>query len=82
MLVNTYHHIENRVPYFKQVLTGLAEGGELIIIDYYKKELPVGPPVNHKISREIVLKELKEAGYTQIEENLELLEYQFIIHAK
>lgn len=82
LVVNTYHHIENRVPYFKEVRAGLATAGELIIIDYVKKEIPVGPPVNHKIAREIVLKELKEAGYTQIEENLELLEYQFVIRAK
>lgn len=82
LVVNTYHHIENRVPYFKQVLEGLSEDGELVVIDYFKKEIPVGPPVDHKISREIVLKELKEAGFTSIEENTHLLEYQFIIRAR
>jgi cyclopropane fatty-acyl-phospholipid synthase-like methyltransferase len=82
LLVNTYHHIENRVPYFKQVLAGLKAGGELVVIDYYKKELPVGLPVDHKISKEVVLKELREAGFKEIEENTKLLEYQFIIRAK
>lgn len=81
-IVNTYHHIEDRVPYFKQVLNGIADGGELVIIDYYKHEIPVGPPHNHKIAKEVVLKELKEAGFTQIEENTELLEYQYILRAK
>jgi len=81
LVVNTYHHIEDRVPYFKQVFEGLAEDGELVVIDYFKKEIPVGPPVDHKIAMEIVLKELKEAGFTSIEENTHLLEYQFIIRA-
>ena len=81
-IVNTYHHIEDRVPYFKQVLNGIAEGGELVIIDYYKHEIPVGPPHDHKIAKDVVVKELKEAGFTEIEENTELLEYQYILRAK
>ena len=64
------------------VLKGLAEGGELIIIDYFKHKIAVGPPVDHKISMELVLKELKEAGFTEFEQNTELLEYQYIIRAK
>lgn len=81
-IVNTYHHIENRVAYFKQVLEGIAEDGELVIIDFYKRDTPVGPPVNHKIAKEVVMKELKEAGFSEIEENTELLEYQYILQAK
>jgi hypothetical protein len=53
-----------------------------VIIDYFKKELPVGPPVNHKIDLETVKRELKEAGYTQFDVNVELLPYQFIVRAK
>lgn len=82
LIVNTYHHIENRVDYFKKVLKGLKPGGKLVIIDYYKKELPVGPPADHKIDEKTVLNELKQAGYTDIKENDELLEYQYIIEAK
>lgn len=81
-IVNTYHHIEDRVAYFKQVLNGIAEGGELLIIDFFKRESPVGPPLNHKIAKEVVVKELKEAGFSQIEENTELLEHQYILRAR
>ena len=81
LIVNTYHHIENRIDYFSKVKKGIKPDGELVIIDYFKKELPVGPPVNHKIDLETVKQELEEAGYT-LDVNVDLLPYQFIIRAK
>jgi ubiquinone/menaquinone biosynthesis C-methylase UbiE len=80
-LVNAYHHISDRVNYFSSVNSTLKEDGKIVIVDFYKKTLPVGPPKNHKISKEVVLKELKEAGYEKVEINTELLEYQYIITA-
>lgn len=82
LLVNTYHHIENRPDYFKKVLAGLKVDGELIIIDYFKKDLPVGPPRDHKISMPQVISELEQSGYTHINQNTQLLPYQYIIRAK
>ena len=82
IIVNTYHHIENRVDYFAKVKQGIKPGGELVVIDFFKKEIPVGPPSNHKIDLETVKKELEEAGYTNLVVNKDLLEYQFIIRAK
>lgn len=82
LIVNTYHHIENRSDYFSKVKKGIRPDGELVVIDFFKKEIPVGPPVDHKVSLETVKKELKEAGYTQLDVNVDLLPYQFIIRAK
>lgn len=82
LMVNTYHHIDNRVEYLKKIKEGLKNGGELVIIDFFKTELPVGPPVNHKISMDEIIKELKEAGFKNMEINAELLEYQFMIRCK
>lgn len=81
-MVNTYHHIENRKYYFEQVLHGLNYDGELVIIDFFKKETPVGPPVDHKISMDQVEKELREAGFTSFEKEVDLLPYQYIIRCK
>lgn len=78
LIVNTYHHIENRVDYFKKAKKGIKTGGELVVIDYFNRELPVGPPVNHKIDLETVKKELTEAGYS-FDVETQLLPYQFII---
>lgn len=82
LIVNTYHHIENRVDYFSKVKKGIKPTGELVVIDYFKKGIPVGPPANHKIDLETVKSELEKAGYTQLDVNVDLLQYQFIIRAK
>ncbi|MBT31949.1 MAG: SAM-dependent methyltransferase [Thalassobius sp.] len=79
LLVNTYHHIENRVDYFAKVLKGLSDGGELIIIDFIEGDLPVGPPADHKVDKSDIIEELKKAGFTNFDVNDDLLEYQFII---
>lgn len=81
LMVNSYHHIENRTDYFAKVRQGIKSSGELVIIDYFKFEIPVGPPVDHKVSMDVVVNELKEAGFTTFDVNVELLAYQFIIRA-
>lgn len=82
LIVNTYHHIENRPEYFAKVKKGTKPNGELVIIDFFKSEIPVGPPVDHKLSMDTVVSELKKAGYTSFSINVELLSYQYIIKAK
>ncbi len=82
LIVNTYHHIEDRPVYFAKVLDGIKQDGELIVIDFFKKDLPIGPPTDHKISREKVVEELKQAGFRTFDINTDLLEMQFIIRAK
>lgn len=82
LIVNTYHHIENRSGYFEKVKAGTKETGELVLIDFFKTETPVGPPVDHKISIDKVVSELKLAGYTQFEVNVDLLPYQYVIKSK
>lgn len=81
-LVNTYHHIENRPDYFSRVRTGLAKGGALVIVDFFKTDLPVGPPPAHKLSIDEVVAELKQAGYTAFDVDVALLPYQFLIRAR
>ena len=80
-IVNTYHHIENRPEYFVKVKDGTKPDGELVIIDFFKTDIPVGPPVNHKLSIDEVVDELKKAGYSSFDVNVDLLPYQYIIQA-
>ena len=80
--VDTYHHIENRPAYFSQVRKGLREGGRLVVIDFNKTELPVGPPVEMKLTPEAVVAELKEAGFSDFEINREDLPYQYLVFAR
>ena len=81
LIVNTYHHIENRSDYFAQVKRGLKDKGELVIIDFFDADIPVGPK-HHKISIDTVISELKKAGYTHFGVEADLLPYQYIITSK
>ncbi len=77
-LCDTYHHIENRIEYFNNIRKDLKPNGELVIVDFRKGELPVGPPDKHKIAPEEVINELKNAGY-ELKKHLEDLPYQYIL---
>ncbi len=79
LIVDTYHHIENRIDYFKAVKKGLKPNGRLVVIDFFKEEAPVGPPVKMKMSEEQVASELHKAGFQSIDIDVETLPYQYII---
>jgi cyclopropane fatty-acyl-phospholipid synthase-like methyltransferase len=81
-IVNTYHHIENRKNYFEVARKGLKDNGELVIIDFFKTESPVGPPLEMKIAYNDVIAELRKVGYTNFGVEKDLLPYQYIIKAK
>jgi len=81
LIVNTYHHIDNRTEYFEKVKSGLKENGQAIIIDFFKKKQEIGPPKRYCVSADEVVKELKEAGFTEFKVEKDLLEFQYIIKA-
>ncbi len=66
LVVDTYHHIGNRIPYFAKLKSSLRPTGRLAIIDF-KADSPIGPPVEHRIAPEKVKEELAAAGYTPVE---------------
>lgn len=77
-LCNTYHHIEDRVKYFRRVAAGLKPGGRLVIVDFYKRLLPHGPPPRHKLAKDVVIEELRQAGYS-LKRELDFLPYQYYL---
>lgn len=81
LIVDTYHHIENREAYFAEVLAGLKPGGQLVVIDFFSRDLPVGPPVGMKLDADTVIEELRAAGFDHFEVDRDLLPYQYIIVA-
>jgi SAM-dependent methyltransferase len=64
LVVDTFHHIEDRVAYFRKLQASLTPRGRLAIIDFRKGQ-PIGPPDAHKLSPEQVREELEAAGYRQ-----------------
>ena len=78
LIVDTFHHINDRLDYLQELKRTLAPGGRLAIIDFHKKPLPVGPPVEHKLAREFVLGEVRQAGWRLAEEK-DFLPYQYFL---
>lgn len=58
------HHIDNRPAYYAKLGQALKPDGRIVIIDFYKKDLPVGPPPAMKLSDEQVISELQQAGFS------------------
>lgn len=78
LLVNTYHHIEERSDYFMRLRDKLSDGGRLAIVDFRMGKLPVGPPDPHKMSQHQVERELKDAGY-ELCGRYDELPYQYVL---
>ena len=55
-----------------------AENGRIAIIDWKKKDLPVGPPPHHKLARDTVVAEMKAAGF-RLDQEPEILENQYFL---
>jgi ubiquinone/menaquinone biosynthesis C-methylase UbiE len=82
LIVDTYHHIEDRVEYLKKLKKCLRGGGVLVIFDYKKVKTPPGPPVELRLAQEQVESELKSAGFTVGSADKDTLPYQYIIKAQ
>ena len=65
LVVDTYHHIDNRIAYFAKLKASLRPNGRLAIVDF-KADSPDGPPPEHRVSPEKVTAELNAAGYSLV----------------
>jgi arsenite methyltransferase len=72
------HHIENRPAYYTKLAKALKPGGRIVVIDFYKKDLPVGPPPSMKLSDQEVIAEFRKAGFT-LAKRLDTLPYQYYL---
>jgi SAM-dependent methyltransferase len=79
LMVNVFHHV--RSPrYLKALATRLAPGGRIAIVDFHDRELPVGPPADHRLSRADALAAVKKAGLRLVREE-KFLPYQYFLIA-
>jgi predicted methyltransferase len=77
VLVNVYHHIDQRDRYFDRLRASLKPGGRLAVIDF-RLDSPTGPPKAARIAPDRVVAELKAAGYNLTQEH-EFLPRQYFL---
>lgn len=78
VLVDVYHHIEDRERYFRQLRNSLKSGGRVAIIDF-RMDSPDGPPANARIAPQRVKDEFKRAGYRLSQEHAFLPNQYFLV---
>ncbi len=81
-MVDVYHHIENRKDYFSMVKKGLKPNGEMVIVDFKKGDFEHGPPNDMKIEPQIVINEMKLAGFNLATQDTTTLKYQYMLKFK
>jgi SAM-dependent methyltransferase len=78
VIVDTWHHIEDRAKYLELMRRMLRPGGQVVHIDFQKRDLPVGPPPGMKIAREDLVKQMEDAGFRLAAEHT-FLPYQYFL---
>ena len=77
-ICDVWHHVENPSKYLATMKKTLKPGGEIVMIDFHKKEMPVGPPPQMKIAREDLIKQMESNGFRVAKEHT-FLPYQYFL---
>jgi predicted methyltransferase len=78
ILVDVYHHIEDRERYFRQLQNSLKSGGSIAVIDF-RMDSPDGPPKAARIAPDRVKAEFEKAGYVLAAEHAFLPNQYFLV---
>ena len=77
-ICDVLHHIDGRPAYYARLAKALKPGGRIVIVDFYKRKLPVGPPPEMKLSEQQVQAELEAAGF-RLEKSHTFLPHQYFV---
>ena len=77
LIVDTWHHIDDRAEYSAKLLEALAPGGRVYVVDF-ELDSPHGPPARHRLEAEQVARELTAGGLTTTTAD-ESLPFQYIV---
>ena len=80
-ICDVWHHVENQTKYLSLMKKMLKPGGEVVMIDFHKKELPFGPPMQMKIAREDLIKQMESNGFKLSKEHTFLPHQYFLVFA-
>jgi arsenite methyltransferase len=77
-LCDTWHHIERQTDYLALMKRMLRQGGSVAMVDFQKRPLPIGPPIEMKIAREDLLRQMESNGFRLVREHT-FLPYQYFL---
>jgi len=79
---NTYHHLEDRVTYFRDAARHIAPGGRLAIVELAPDASWFTRWFGHHTSAETIREELEQAGYVLIEQPTFLERQSFLVFSR
>jgi ubiquinone/menaquinone biosynthesis C-methylase UbiE len=77
-ICDTWHHIAGHRRYLALLRKMLKPHGQVVMIDFKKKATPVGPPLEMRIGRETLLREMETNGF-RLEAEQTFLPYQYFL---
>ena len=77
-ICDTWHHIENHDRYLALLKKTLKPGGEIVMVDFKKEQTPMGPPMEMRIDRADLVKEMEKNGFRLAAEHT-FLPYQYFL---
>ena len=77
-IVDVWHHIDDQPAYLSLMKKLLKPGGQVVMIDFHKRDLPFGPPTAMKIAREDLIAQMEEHGFEVAGEHA-FLPYQYFV---
>jgi len=78
VIVDTWHHIDEPTAYLALLKKMLKPGGQVVMIDFQKGELPFGPPPEMKIARDDLIQQMEASGFHLAREHT-FLPYQYFL---
>jgi len=77
-ICDTWHHIQQQTQYLALMKKMLKPGGQVIMIDFHKKDSQVGPPMEMRVAREDLVRQMESNGFRIAKEHM-FLPYQYFL---
>ena len=77
-ICDTWHHVGGHAKYLALLKKMLKPGGQVVVVDFKKAKTPVGPPMEIRIAREDLVKEMEANGFQLAAEHT-FLEHQYFL---
>jgi cyclopropane fatty-acyl-phospholipid synthase-like methyltransferase len=79
--VDVYHHLKDRITYFTKITEYLKPDGTVVVIDRTEEKME-GQPTGHRVPKEKIKEEMKEAGFELVSDFDFLLPVQYYLAFK
>lgn len=81
LLVHGFTSLKDRKSYFELLRRGMLEPRPLFMIEWQKRETPLGPPLDQRMAEDAIMDELGALGFSDIGAHSAKMPYQVIFFA-